>query len=93
MVEITTKIVFVMVFLALVATNGFGLQKTPTNMEPQKHWIGGCNWPGGCNYFAKTCAPFIPVCVDGVCRCKRTGNNIEKTKQERHNRIDGEKQN
>ncbi|QHO17018.1 hypothetical protein HN51_032667 [Arachis hypogaea] len=72
MMKISIKIAFVMILFALIATNGFALQKTPTNREPKNNCPRyGCNfWPGGCSYFTSTCAPFFPVCEKGCCQCR-----------------------
>ncbi|MED6130599.1 hypothetical protein PIB30_002191 [Stylosanthes scabra] len=74
MVKIATKIAFVMVLLALVATNGFGLRQTPTNVVIQND---ECD-PGGCGSLGPVCAPRFAVCDHGVCKCsdKPPNNNV-----------------
>ncbi|KAL1337980.1 hypothetical protein HN51_032655 [Arachis hypogaea] len=87
MMKIATKISFVMILLALVATNGFGLPKTPTNVVPQQ------DCPGGCNFLINVCFPLFPACINGKCTCAKLDNNNASTKQERHYVIHGEKGN
>ncbi|MED6130598.1 hypothetical protein PIB30_002190 [Stylosanthes scabra] len=81
MVKIATKIAFVMILLALVVTNGFGLRKTPKKEAIEK------DCPGGCSYLIPVCSPMFPVCNNGVCTCSNiiVNNNHVSTKQERHN--------
>ncbi|XLS75794.1 hypothetical protein HN51_032659 [Arachis hypogaea] len=88
MMKIATKISFVMILLALVATNGFGHPKTPTNVVPQQK-----DCPGGCNFLISVCFPLFPQCINGMCTCAKLDNNIASTKQERHYVKDGEKGN
>ncbi|KAL1319961.1 hypothetical protein HN51_064677 [Arachis hypogaea] len=85
MMKIATKITFVMILLALVATNGFGLRKIPRKVVPQRD----CR--NDCIPFIFICHPKVPTCVNGNCVCIGLDNNNSSTKQERHNNIDGEK--
>ncbi|KAL1319960.1 hypothetical protein AAHE18_14G021800 [Arachis hypogaea] len=103
MMKIATKITFVMILLALVVTNGFGLPKISRKVVPERDCPGfglrkiprkvvpqrDCR--NDCIPFIFICHPKVPTCVNGNCVCIGLDNNNSSTKQERHNNIDGEK--
>ncbi|XLS75793.1 hypothetical protein HN51_032658 [Arachis hypogaea] len=83
MVKIAIKIAFVMIFFALVVTNGFDVPKIPRKVVPETK---GC--PGNCAYLQPYCDPLFPACLYGHCTCAKLS-----TIEEHHIAVDAEKQN